>query len=401
MSSRYGLLLNDKIIMKRIFFLLYSMNVGGVEKSLLSLLSVMPLDRYEVHVGLIHKEGGFLTSLPNEVIVHEVTCYEKYWDLINDPPLWNIKKMLKGGHYIDAFVHLFLYLHYKLTSTRYWFYKYILRNEPQFPIEFDLAVSFAGPSQMMDYYICEKVRAKKKCGWIHFDVSKIDIDKGMTKKLYKQFDKVFIVSEGGKEIFDRMFPEFSSKTELFHNIVSPNQIIQLSQRGPSFDDSFDGKRILTVGRLSEEKGQLAAIKALKILRDKGCKVRWYFVGDGKIRDDCVALALECGISDAVVFLGTQTNPYGYMRDCDVYVQPSRHEGFCITLAEALCFNKPIVATNFTGAAEQLKNRLNSIVVGPSVDEIANGIIEGLRMDCIDTFDSTSVDDLSVFLNLLQ
>lgn len=386
--------------MKKIFFLLYSMNVGGVEKALLELVSLIPLDRYEVHLGLIHNRGEYLDYIPKEVIVHEVDCYKDYWRFINDPPLWNIKKMLKDGHYIDAFVHLFLYLHYKLTSTRYWFYKYILRNEPQFPIEFDLAVSFAGPSQMMDYYICEKVRAKKKCGWIHFDVSKIDIDKGMTKKLYKQFDKVFIVSEGGKEIFDRMFPEFSSKTELFHNIVSPNQIIQLSQRGPSFDDSFDGKRILTVGRLSEEKGQLAAIKALKILRDKGCKVKWYFVGDGKIRDDCVALALECVISDAVVFLGTQTNPYGYMRDCDVYVQPSRHEGFCITLAEALCFDKPIVATNFTGATEQLQNRENGIVVGLSAEDIASGIISAFNKGIVDKAQDHSVTDLPKLLELL-
>ena len=387
--------------MKRIFFLLHSMNVGGVEKSLLSLLSVMPLDRYEVHVGLIHKEGGFLTSLPNEVIVHEVTCYEKYWDLINDPPLWNIKKMLKDGHYVDAFVHLFLYLHYKLTSTRYWFYKYILRNEPQFPIEFDLAVSFAGPSQMMDYYICEKVRAKKKCGWIHFDVSKFEIDKIMSKALYKNYDRIFIVSEAGKTIFDKLFPSLAHKTAIFHNIVSKEQITKMALCGHSFDDDFKGKRVLTVGRISEEKGQREAIDALRILLNKGYNLKWYFVGDGVDREYCEQLVKEYGIENNVVFLGTHTNPYGYMRDCDVYVQPSRHEGFCITLAEALCFNKPIVATNFTGATEQLKNRMNSIVVGPSVDEIANGIIEGLRMDCIDTFDSTSVDDLSVFLNLLQ
>ena len=62
-----------------------------------------------------------------------------------------------------------------------------------------------------------------------------------------------------------------------------------------------------------------------------------------------------------------------MRDCDIYVQPSRHEGFCITLAEALCFGQPIVATDFTGAAEQLKHRINSRVVGMDAEELAVGI----------------------------
>ena len=45
-----------------------------------------------------------------------------------------------------------------------------------------------------------------------------------------------------------------------------------------------------------------------------------------------------------------------MKQCDLYVQPSRHEGYCITLSEAKCFNKPIVSTNFTGAREQLINK---------------------------------------------
>jgi len=124
-----------------------------------------------------------------------------------------------------------------------------------FPEEYDLAVSFAGPSQMMDFYICEKVKAKRRCGWIHFDVSKFGIDKGLTSQLYKKYDKIFIVSETGKKIFDRLFPQFANKTEVFHNVVSFEQVVSMAESGPTFDDSFTGKRILTVGRISEEKGQ--------------------------------------------------------------------------------------------------------------------------------------------------
>lgn len=387
--------------MKRIFFLVHSMNVGGVEKSLLSLLSVMPLDQYEVHVGLIHKEGGFLSFLPPQVIVHEVNCYEKYWQLINDPPLQNIKKMLKSGQLVDALVHLLLYVHFKLTANRYWFYRFILRKEETFPLDFDLAVSFAGPSQMMDYYICEKVKAKRKCGWIHFDVSKFGIDKGMTRLLYKQYDKIFIVSETGKQIFDQIFPQFAHKTELFRNIVSREQILSMAGWGPSFDDTFDGKRILTVGRVSEEKGQRVAIDAMKILLDRGCNLRWYFVGEGTDLDYCKQLVKEYGMSDRVVFLGSQTNPYAYMKDCDIYMQPSRHEGFCITLAEALCFDKPIVATNFTGASEQLQTRDNAVVVGMSAADISSGILAVLDMGPTQVVHENAVDDLPKLTALLQ
>ena len=170
---------------KKVFFLVHSMNVGGVEKAMLGLLSVLPFDQYEVHLGLLHKKGGFLNALPQQIIIHEISCYDKYWEMINEPPLYNIQKMISSGQFLDAFIHLLLYIHFKLTSNRYWFYRYIMRDEPKFPLNFDMAVTFAGPSQMMDYYVCKKIDAKIKCGWIHFDVSKFGIDKGMTSQLYR------------------------------------------------------------------------------------------------------------------------------------------------------------------------------------------------------------------------
>ena len=388
--------------MKKLFFLLSSMNVGGVEKAFLGLLSAIPLDKYEVHLGLIQKKGGFLEYLPKEVKIHEISVYNKYWRFINDPPLWNIKLLLKQGHITEALVHCFLFIHFKLTSNRYWFYKYLLRNEPMMSEQYDIAVAFAGPSQMMDYYICEKVNAKMKCGWIHFDVSKFGIDRGMMSQLYKKYQTVFIVSETGKEIFDRLFPQFKDKTEVFYNIVSPDQVIRLAETGGSFCDNFDGKRILTVGRISEEKGQRVAIEALKHLLLKGINVKWYFLGDGKDKDYCEKLAESHGIRENVVFLGTQINPYGFMKDCDLYMQPSRHEGFCITLAEALCFTSPIVATNFTGAKEQLRHRENGVVTGLSAEEIAGGVIAALEKGRLnDMKEPLFRNDISRLLDLIE
>ena len=68
------------------------------------------------------------------------------------------------------------------------------------------------------------------------------------------------------------------------------------------------------------------------------------------------------------------NPYPFMKECDIYVQPSRHEGYCITLGEARCFNNPIVTTNFTGANEQIKNEETGLVCEIS----ENGIYKSLK-----------------------
>lgn len=385
---------------KKIFFLLSSMNVGGVEKAFLSMLPYIPEDKYEIHLGLLNMKGGYLEDIPNHIIIHNIDCYGQYKEIINEPPLHIVKNELSRGHFISAFIQLFLYIHFKITKSRILLYRYILRHEPVFPISFDMAIAYAGPSQAIDYYITEKINAKKKCGWIHFDVAKFGIDKGMTRALYSIYDRIFIVSQTGKEKFDSIFPELRNKTEVFYNIVSSSQVNKLADIAPSFTDTFTGKRILTVGRITGEKGHDVAIRALKILIDKGYDVKWYFVGDGNNRKYCETLSQELKIQNHVVFLGLEKNPYGYMRDCDVYVQPSRHEGYCITLAEAKVFGNPIVATDFVGAKEQLASRSNGIVTGFTESEIATGISQAILMSKENPDEQKKNTDIEKLLTLI-
>lgn len=386
--------------MKKIFFLLLSMNVGGVEKAFLNMLPYIPRNRYEIHLGLLSCKGGFLSDIPNYVHLHYIDCFDSYKHLINCPPLQAVKEMIKKGQLGDAMVHLFLYFHFKITHNRSLFYKYILRNTPMFPIPFDLAVAYAGPSQTVDYYICNKVKAEKKCGWVHFDVQKFGIDEGMVRSLYTGYQKIFLVSQTAKEHFDQKFPELEDKTGVFYNIVSPKLVQKMANSAPTFTDYYKGKRLLTVGRITEEKGQDYAIRALRILKDRGCKIKWYFVGDGNFRKHCEELADELEVRHNIVFLGVEKNPYGYMQDCDVYVQPSRHEGYCITLAEARVFSHPIVATDFVGAREQLRLRNNGVVTGFSAEEIATGIMKSFEMsDCHVNNDVPTDTDIHKLLDL--
>ena len=356
---------------KRLFFLLFSMRVGGVEKSLLGLLSTLDPAEYDIHVGLLRREGEFMPLLPSHVRVHE--CFRGAWNVVNQPPLSTVKSLLGRGRIGEAAALLFGHAVYKITGDRTLFYKHVLRNEP--PIEecFDEAYAYAGPSSMLDYYICRKVKARRRFGWIHFDIAKNGIDEVMTRRYYSEYEKIYVVSEQAKHNFDHAFPEFAGKTVVRCNVVSAEEVRRLASEGPTFDDEFSGVRILTVGRLSGEKGQNVSIEALKILVDRGFNVRWYYVGEGKLRSSCERMAAERGLTERVSFLGLRTNPYGYMRDCDIYVQPSRHEGYCITLAEARCFTAPIVATEFTGAREQLSRHPQSVVTGMSAAELAEGI----------------------------
>ncbi len=365
--------------MTKIFFLLYSLNRGGVERSLINLLATIPKDKYEIHVGLLRMMGELLDELPKNVQVHHIDCFEKYWETFNSPPLTVIKNLFKKGKILIAIVYLLFYIQYKLTSNRYYFFKWIMRNTPMSSEVYDVAVAFAGPSEMIDFYVCDKIKAEEKVGWVHFDVKKIGIDKGMISHLYMAYKKIFVVSKTTKEHFDEMFPQYASRTEVRYNVIPQKQILKMSNAFVAYQDDFLGKRILTVGRISIEKGQDFAIQALKIVREKGYNVKWYFVGDGNFTKHCKQLASELNLSEYVAFEGTQLNPYPYMKDCDIYVQPSRYEGCCIALDEACLFSAPIVTTCFGSAKEQLSNFQNGIVIGMTAEDIALGVIKALEL----------------------
>lgn len=364
---------------EKIFFLLYSMHVGGVEKSLVNLLSVLSREEYDIHVGLVLPEGDLLPLLPSDVTIHHVTDISKHWHELKEPPLVTIKNYTMTGHWMKACWAILIYLVCKVQGSLLLWVKYLLKDSQGIGESFDVAVAYAGPATDIDYYICKKVNARRKIGWVHFDIAKFNIDIKAAARLYKQYSNIYVVSEMGKKIFVQEFPEFKEKTEVFHNVVSSSLIREQANNGETFQDDYNGIRVLTVGRISPEKGQREAIHALKLLIDKGYRLRWYFVGEGIDVNNCRNDVEKYGLSEYVIFLGTKINPYAYMRDCDIYVQPSRYEGFCITLAEALCFENPIVSTDFTGAREQLENKNNGIVVGMDASQIAKGVEKALNL----------------------
>ena len=376
------------------------MNVGGVEKSLINLLSILSRERYEIHVGLVHQEGGLLAYLPSDVTIHHISDIQEHWGELKDPPHQTIKTYIQTGRLTKALLALIVYLTCKIQGSFVGWAQYILKDTRGLEDIFDLAVAYAGPASDIDYYICNKIQANKKIGWVHYDISKFGIDRKMVRQLYRQYERIFVVSKTGKTIFDQTFPQFKDKTEVFHNVVSYKQVKELATSGESFQDDYYGKRILTVGRISSEKGQFVAIQALKSLKNKNYHVRWYFIGKGNDFEHCQKEIERLGLTEDVTFLGTKTNPYAYMRDCDIYVQPSRHEGFCISLAEALCFGNPIVATDFTGAREQLKGRKNGFVVGMNAESIVEGIEMALAASKISNLRYVENTDLDQFLSLV-
>jgi glycosyltransferase involved in cell wall biosynthesis len=84
--------------------------------------------------------------------------------------------------------------------------------------------------------------------------------------------------------------------------------------------------------------------------------------------------VESNIEKNVILLGQKNNPYPYMKMCDIYVQPSRHEGYGITILEAKILEKVIVASNIEPIKEQIIDGETGILVIPEAENFADAII---------------------------
>lgn len=359
--------------MKKLLFMCINMNIGGTEKALLTMLNEIDDSKYDITLLMLEEYGGFLNEIPSFVKVKYVDEYKSIKPFVNEPPKILIKRLIKNKAYLTGLSTLLNYSISKITKNISYYYKYILKNIKGIDEEYDLAVAYAGPMDFITYFVLNKIKAKKKVQWIHFDINKIGFNRKFAKRNYKKFDKIFVVSEAGKEKLINLIPALNNKVEAFFNIISCNLIENMSKNEKSFDDLFDGVRILTVGRLSKEKGQELTINVLARLKNEGYKVRWYCIGDGPEKYNYRNRIKRLDIENDYILLGSKLNPYPFMKDCDIYVQPSKHEGYCITLGEARCFDNPIVTTNFTGANEQIKNEVTGLVCDISEEGVYKSV----------------------------
>lgn len=348
------------------------MNVGGVEKALSGVLNALDPEEWDIYLDLVFPEGGFLPTIPAHVKTGCIDELRRNYHFCQHPVKGFIRNSLHGAP-LKAIRLMWHYAKAKKEKSLNSFCGYITRGCQAHDMVFDAAVSFHGPSEYLDYYVANRVKARRKYGWIHFDVSRCHIKPRSIRESYGKFNRIFIVSKEGKKVFDNLFPELSDRTMLMPNMVSRKTIERMAEEPVPFEKQDGETHVVTVGRLSHEKGQDLALLALKNLRDDGMNVIWHFVGGGTDEARFHKMSEELLLGAAVQFHGVCINPYPYMKHADVYMQPSRHEGYGITIQEALTFGIPAVSTDTAGGRDQLSHLPNGIITGFTPKEIADGI----------------------------
>src|SRR5690625_4045270 len=137
-----------------------NMNIGGTEKALLNLINEMPKDRYEITVLLLEKRGGFLEAIPDGVRVEYVTEYPAIKKMLHHAPHRTILEKIRAGKFIQAFNLTLLYGVAKVKKERSLYYQYVLKDIAPLQTNYDLAVAYAGPMDLITYFVAKKIQAK-------------------------------------------------------------------------------------------------------------------------------------------------------------------------------------------------------------------------------------------------
>ncbi|MBP3902262.1 MAG: glycosyltransferase, partial [Blautia sp.] len=293
---------------------------------------------------------------------------------IMDAPLAVVRREMRGGQLFRAAGLALTHLLFKLNGDRTFYYRWVLKGIKN--VEgYDYAVAYCGPFDLITVYVLYCMKAKRKIQWIHFDVKKFYFNVVMYRRLFQKFHRICVVSEEARAQLIALIPEIAPRTKTVRNRISAKECRRMAALGEGFHDDYKGLRIVTLGRLSAEKGQDIVPFVARILSDRGLVFRWYLIGDGKLREKIESLAAELSVADRISFCGTQINPYPFLQQTDLYIQTSVHEGFGIAIAEAKAFDLPVISTDCTGAYEQLKGRANSRIVGRTAEEIAEAVLE--------------------------
>ena len=246
----------------------------------------------------------------------------------------------------------------------------------EFDTRFDLAVAWLEGGSA--YYVADHVKAGRKAAFIHIDYGEAGYTRKMDRECWRQFDRIFAVSEGVRDSFQAFYPEYAEKLDVFRNMIDREAICRRGAADGGFSDDFGGIRLLTVGRLDRQKGYDIAIEAMQILREAGYPVRWYVLGEGPERKRLERKIGASGLAEDFLLLGAVENPCPYYVQADIYVHATRFEGKSVAVQEALILGCAVVASDAAGNREMITDGETGVLCELTPEGIAGKIADLLE-----------------------
>ncbi len=355
---------------KKILFVIESLVAAGAEKSLITFLSVLDKSKFEIDLQLFAYGGEFERYLPSEVNLLPPLAYMRFvqLDILHQFLTFDVHKILARWKYSFA-------IRKKNIGHRdraRFFWNYVSSCIPQSRTNYDIAVAYA--QNIPTLYVVDKVSAKMKLAWINAIYTPEGVNREFYRNYYSQINHIVTVSDSSQDEFVKVYPSFKNKTVIIRDMLDANFISLMSLEKQEIPFQYDVPTLLTVARLERySKGYDITLNTCRILVERGVKFKWYVIGKGDYREDMESYIAKHHLDSVFLFLGTTPNPYPYIKNCTIYVQTSRHEGYGLSIAEARILNRPVVTTEFDAVWTQMVQGENGIVVPQDPVAVADAI----------------------------
>ncbi|EJD8481647.1 CDP-glycerol glycerophosphotransferase family protein [Staphylococcus pseudintermedius] len=402
------------------------MKHNGITTSVINLLANINYDKYDVTV--------FTNNTNN---VEQLNNLQS----LND----NVRIVLRRGPMIATFKELY---QNEFVRQRGIYKSFEKRLYPKALFErefrkifgdsqFDYAIDYSGYAMFWSNLILAS-GAKKKYILLHSDI-KSDMERTVKGKrphyqnlkgvisLYPYFDKLVSVSEATKKLNQSNFGGLKLKNRHIAsrntiNIKKINQLVDddsdlfekngtpvlatLTEHGmEAIEFSQDDFKIVSVGRLSPEKGFDLLIKAVAELVPKYPQLKLYILGDGPLKGTLKSLVEQLGIQNHVYFLGQRRNPFYIVKRADVFALTSHYEGQSMVILEALTVGTNVLASDIIANRYVLEDEKYGMLVEKNEVDIAKGLeqfINGTNKDYA-KFDAVAYNEETIqeFYSLLE
>lgn len=357
--------------MKKILLINNSFEIGGIESSMVNTANALA-EVCSVDLFVYHPEGPMRERLNKNIRILPVSWRFRAIGM-------SLKQVLRSKDVRMIIYRVFITLWTKLFSNKLPILLAI-KHQPKL-IGYDAAISFShekrkklvasGFARVAD----QLTDAKMKISWIHYDSSTLDLDHAYNEPVYQRMDRIICVSQALMKGFQKSFPTLASKVDYCYNFMDYSRILAQGELPQAQEYPKNQFICFSACRLSKEKALVRAIRTLSPIFRQYPDVYWYIAGSGDERE-AIEQAIETeSLSERIVLLGNQNNPYPYMKNADLVMNVSYHEAAPMVFMEAQALGTPVFATNTSSAMELLRDGVDSFVCENSEEGVYSGFLE--------------------------
>ena len=347
--------------MKKLLFSAYSLDIGGIETALITLLNKLQKLDYDITLVLEKKQGIFIDRIDPKIRVIEYTPS-------------NNKNI-----FIRKIINMFKRICFTLKHKN----------------KYDFSASFATYSLAGSFVA--RTASKNSALWVHTNyLTYFNQDTNKVKNYfnilnYNMFKHIIFVSKNAKEDFLGIFPDVKEKVEVCNNLIDYKKILDLSSEKIEIEKYENCTTFINVGRHEELAKKITRlIEASSMLKKDGFKFKVLLVGDGEDTQLYKDLVEKANLKDNIVFLGRKQNPYPYFNISDCVILTSDYEGYPVVFLESMVLNKPVITTKVSDY-EDIEGRF-----GYTTEKNVEDIYEKMKLFIEKGFEIKEKFDAEVF-----